>query len=193
MGFTLHGPKSIIFHWNSPSLHKKLIFLDPARSFIVTAFKQQNTQKNQSCPIFSLPWLQHKPTETLMAQSYHISSTFQFLSFVPLTYAVQNLLYFYLMFHKIATVYVGFVIRKTSAFQFNTSLRESSSLSVILLLRCSISGKTGLFATNSVSVGLSGKLNNYTAHRRSPASKKGLFERIQFNIFSFQYTLFVSS
>ena len=46
---------------------------------------------------------------------------------------------------------------KTSAFRFNTSLRDFSSLSDSLPFRCSISGKTGLFASNYVSVSLLGK------------------------------------
>ena len=47
--------------------------------------------------------------------------------------------------------------KKTSPFRFNTALRESSSLSDILPFRCSISGRTSLFAKISVSGGLSGK------------------------------------
>ena len=46
---------------------------------------------------------------------------------------------------------------KTSAFRFSTALSESSSLSDILPFRCSISGRTCLFAANSASVGLTGK------------------------------------
>ena len=46
---------------------------------------------------------------------------------------------------------------KTSAFRFSTALSESSSRSDIYPIRCAISRRTGLFAANSVSVGLSGK------------------------------------
>ena len=44
----------------------------------------------------------------------------------------RALLYLYLMFNKIASTYVGFVCKKTPEFRFNTSLRESSSLSIVL-------------------------------------------------------------
>ena len=46
---------------------------------------------------------------------------------------------------------------KTSAFRFSTALSESSSLSDILPFGCSIWGGTWLFASNSVSLGLSRK------------------------------------
>ena len=48
---------------------------------------------------------------------------------------------------------------KTSAFRLSTALNESSSLSDILPFKCSISGRIGLFAANSVSDGLSGKFD----------------------------------
>ena len=62
-------------------------------------------------------------------------------------------------FHKIAT-FVGFVFfeKKTSAFQFNTSLKEFSSSFDILHFRGSTPSRTGLVAANSAFVGLSGKL-----------------------------------
>ena len=63
---------------------------------------------------------------------------------------------------------------RTSALRFNTSLRESSSLSDILLFRCSISGRTSLFAANSVSVGLSAKLEQLD----SPSCVSGFIENI---------------
>ena len=43
-------------------------------------------------------------------------------------------------------------------FQFNTALSECSFLSDNLAFNCSISGRTGLFDSNFVSVGLSGKI-----------------------------------
>ena len=53
-----------------------------------------------------------------------------------------------------------------------TALSESSSLSDILPLKCSISGRTGLFGANSVSVGLSGKFEQLD----SPSSVSDFIE-----------------
>ena len=61
---------------------------------------------------------------------------------------------------------------KTSAFRFSTALSESSSLSDILPFKCSISGRTGLFAANSASVGLSGKFEQLD----SPSSVSDFIE-----------------
>ena len=59
------------------------------------------------------------------------------------------------------------ILEKTSAFRFNTSLTD------ILHLRCSISGRIGLFTAISVSVGLSGKLEQLD----SPSSVSDFIEK----------------
>ena len=61
---------------------------------------------------------------------------------------------------------------KTSAFQFNTTLSESNSLSVNLHFKCSISCRIGLFDAKSVSVGLSEK----TEQLDSPSSVSDFIE-----------------
>ena len=73
----------------------------------------------------------------------------------PLRY--RALFYLNFVSYKIAATYVGLMLRKKNAFRFSTALSESSSLCDILPFRSSISGRTCLFAANSVSVGLPGK------------------------------------
>ena len=77
----------------------------------------------------------------------------------PFTMRYRALFYLHLVLYKVAATYAGPMLQKTSAFRFSTALSKSSSLSDILSFRCYISGRTCLFAANSVSVGLSGKFD----------------------------------
>ena len=73
--------------------------------------------------------------------------------------------------------------KKTSTFRLSTALSESSSLSDILPFKCSISGRTGLFAANSVSVVLSGKFEQLD----NPSSVSDFIENnflVDFNSFT---------
>ena len=73
---------------------------------------------------------------------------------------------------KLQQPILALCLEKTSAFRFNTTQSESSSLSDILLFKCYISGRTGLFAANSVFVGLSGKFEQLD----SPSSVSDFIE-----------------
>ena len=74
---------------------------------------------------------------------------------------------------------------KMSAFRLSTALSESSSLSDILPFKCSISGRNGLFAAKSASVGLSGKFEQLD----HPSSISDFIENDFLEIFN-SFTLF---
>ena len=94
---------------------------------------------------------------------------------------------------KIQQLMSTLCFEKTSAFRLSTALSESSSLSDILPFKCSISGRTGLFAASSVSVGLSGKfeqldnLENYSLLYTFLVRMQGTLSYIK--IFRFLHTL----
>ena len=76
------------------------------------------------------------------------------------------------MFYKSQQPLSALCFEKTSAFQFNTTLSDSNSMSVNLPFKCCISCRSGLFDANSVSVGLSEKFEQLD----SPSSVSDFIE-----------------
>ena len=105
-------------------------------------------------------------------------------SLFPMRY--RTLFFLYLLFYKLSAAYVSLVLRKRSAFRFNTALSESSSLSGVLHFRCSIYNRTLLFDANSVFVGLSGKFELLD----SPSSVSDFIENNFLKDFN-SFTLFI--